>query len=195
MAGEISFPFSVLSILVSRPTSRNFFTCFYMLPIENDVGKSAGKLEQIKDAFRNAHEALTNFPYTTEQTNILGTMNIIRITQKVRLFSMLPCVTFFCLIIYCRPSINVHIYPISSIPGSSLYFLLFPAVRTIDHLGRTRKDLRRRVTSIDRDAMILITQNVIRCTMVLQRVMAIDITLVTNDQGIELFYVLLGVHL
>jgi hypothetical protein len=52
-------------------------------PIENDVSKAAGKINQIKTAFREAHDELTNFPYTTAHTNILGTTNIVRITQKV----------------------------------------------------------------------------------------------------------------
>ncbi|KIM82309.1 hypothetical protein PILCRDRAFT_8117 [Piloderma croceum F 1598] len=49
---------------------------------ENDVGKSAGKIEQIKVAFREVHETLSNFTYTTTSTNILGSTNIVRITQK-----------------------------------------------------------------------------------------------------------------
>ena len=53
------------------------------IPIENDIGKSAGKIEQIKVAFREAYETLTNFTYTTSSTNILGSTNIVRITQKV----------------------------------------------------------------------------------------------------------------
>ena len=55
-----------------------------MNTIENDVGKSAGKIEQIKAAFRDAHDSLANFPFTTSHTDILGIANVVRITQKVR---------------------------------------------------------------------------------------------------------------
>lgn len=53
-----------------------------LVDAENDIGKSAGKIEQIRTAFREAHTALINFPYTSSSTNILGTTNIARITQK-----------------------------------------------------------------------------------------------------------------
>ena len=51
--------------------------------IENDVSKAAGKIQQIRLAFREAHDTLTNFVCTTANTNILGITNTLRITQKV----------------------------------------------------------------------------------------------------------------
>jgi hypothetical protein len=68
-----------------------------VIPIENDIGKAAGKIEQIKVAFREAHETLSNFVYTTTSTDILGSTNIVQITQKVCLFHALAALAHYVL--------------------------------------------------------------------------------------------------
>lgn len=57
---------------------------------ENDVARATQKIEQVKAVFRSAHQVLTEFEFTTPQSNLLGDNNIVRLTQKVNFFS-LPC--------------------------------------------------------------------------------------------------------
>ena len=68
-----------------------------MILIENDIGKAAGKIEQVKVAFREVYETLSNFIYTTTSTDILGSTNIVRITQKVYLFHALAALAHYIL--------------------------------------------------------------------------------------------------
>lgn len=58
------------------------------LSSENDVGKSAQKIPQILEAFRDAHKSFETLSLTlSKDTNLLGSGNLARITQKVRVVS------------------------------------------------------------------------------------------------------------
>lgn len=51
---------------------------------ENDVGRSAGKITQILEAFLDAHKAFEHTPLMpTNSASILGDNKLARITQKV----------------------------------------------------------------------------------------------------------------
>ncbi|KZP15638.1 Nucleotidyltransferase [Athelia psychrophila] len=64
-------------------TGRNKLSIECLVDPENDVGKSAGKIHQILETFRDAHklfETLTLSP--NESADILGDGNLARVTQK-----------------------------------------------------------------------------------------------------------------
>jgi len=52
-------------------------------PIENDIAKAADKIEQVKIAFRDAHDKLSQCTVTTADTNMLGSTNTVRLTQEM----------------------------------------------------------------------------------------------------------------
>ena len=92
-----------------------------------------------------------------------------------------------------RRSTKERISLILSIPENFLYAPQAPVTGIIGPRGRTTRDTYKEVTGLRRDVMTIITQGVTR-TMVLQArvwviVMKIGVILLTNDEGIEHYFI------
>lgn len=60
---------------------RQYSSSVYLVSIENDIAKATSKITKVRQAFRDAHVAMSKYSYDLNHENVLGT--VIGIPAKV----------------------------------------------------------------------------------------------------------------